>query len=89
MVVGNALEPCTLDQVMAFNKELDVRFSMNFTAAEFGRTLRHIAEGEIRVDQILTAVIAPEQTPAAFEALTDPERHAKIIVSFDAPPGAL
>jgi 2-desacetyl-2-hydroxyethyl bacteriochlorophyllide A dehydrogenase len=82
VVVGNALEACTIDQVMAFNKELDIRFSMNFSKEEFGQTLRHIAEGDIDVAPILTGVVAPEEVPAAFEALRDPERHAKIVVSF-------
>jgi|tagenome__1003787_1003787.scaffolds.fasta_scaffold20805420_1 2-desacetyl-2-hydroxyethyl bacteriochlorophyllide A dehydrogenase len=82
VVVGNALEACTLDQVMAFNKELDICFSSNFTRQEFGRTLRHIADGAIDVTPLLTAVVRPEEAPAAFEALRDPESHAKIVVSF-------
>lgn len=83
VVVGNALEPCSIDQVMAFNKELDIRFTMNFTKEEFGQTLRHIAEGDINAQAILTGVIAPDEVPEAFEALRDPENHAKIVVRFD------
>ena len=82
VVVGNALEASTLDQVMAFNKELDICFSSNFTRREFGETLRHIADGAIDVSPLITAVVRPEDTPAAFEALRDPESHAKIVVSF-------
>ena len=86
VVVGNALEACTLDQVMAFNKELDIRFAMNFTKAEFEQTLRHIAEGDIDAAPILTGVVALDEVPAAFEALRDPEAHAKIVVSFGKTP---
>jgi len=82
VVVGNALEACTLDQVMAFNKELDIRFAMNFTKEEFGQTLRDIAEGAMNVGPILTGVVDLAGVPAAFEALRDPETHAKIVVSF-------
>jgi threonine dehydrogenase-like Zn-dependent dehydrogenase len=84
VVVGNALEACTLDQVMAFNKELDIRFSMNFTAAEFQRTLSHIAVGDVDVGSILTGVVEPEQAMEAFDGLRDPERHAKMVISFAA-----
>ena len=82
VIVGNALQPCTLDQVMAFNKELDIRFSSNFTRQEFGQTLQHIADGDIDVTPLVTDVVRPEDTAAAFAALRDPERQAKIVVSF-------
>lgn len=83
VVVGNALEACSIDQVMAFNKELDLVFSMNYAPAEFHRTLTDIAEGRIDVAKVLTGVVGPMETPAAFEALKDPERHAKIVVAFE------
>jgi 2-desacetyl-2-hydroxyethyl bacteriochlorophyllide A dehydrogenase len=82
VVVGNALEPCVIDQVMAFNKELDIRFSMNFTREEFERTLHDIAEGRIIAAEILTGVVAPEEVAAAFEDLKSGEHHAKIVVKF-------
>jgi threonine dehydrogenase-like Zn-dependent dehydrogenase len=81
--VGNALEASTIDQVMAFNKELDIRFSMNFTPAEFRATLDDIAEGRIATGKVLTSVVRPEEAAAAFETLKDPERQAKIVVSFE------
>jgi len=83
IVVSNALEASSIDQVVAFNKELDISFSLNYTPAEFRTTLDDIAEGRIDAAKVLTGVVAPEAAPAAFEALKDPERHAKIVVKFD------
>ncbi|MBV9511142.1 MAG: zinc-binding dehydrogenase, partial [Caulobacteraceae bacterium] len=81
--VGNSLEASAIDQVIAFNKELDIRFSLNYTPAEFRHTLEDIAEGRVLADKVLTSVVAPEAAPSAFEALKDPERQAKIVVSFE------
>src|SRR4051812_10782805 len=47
VVVGNVLGESSIDQVVAFNKELDLRFAMNYTSAEFGKTLNDIADGRI------------------------------------------
>ena len=57
---------------------------MNFTAAEFQRTLSHIAVGDVDVGSILTGVVEPEQAMEAFDGLRDPERHAKMVISFAA-----
>ena len=83
VVVGNSLEPCTIDQVMAFNKELEIRFVMNYAPAEFGRTLDDIAEGRIDTRPMLTGTVPPEGVEQAFEDLKDAEKHAKIVVRFD------
>ena len=83
VVVGNALEACTIDQVVAFNKELDICFTMNYAPGEFRQALEDLAEGRIRTDDIVTAVVAPQDTPQAFDDLKDPEQHAKIVVQFD------
>ena len=43
------------------------------------------AEGRIDVTPVLTGIVPPEGVAAGFDALADPEKHAKIIVSFDVP----
>lgn len=83
VVVGNVLEPSSIDQVVAFNKEIDICFVQNYTSGEFRATLDNIAEGRIDVTPVLTGIVPPEGVAAGFEALSDPEKHAKIIVSFD------
>jgi threonine dehydrogenase-like Zn-dependent dehydrogenase len=69
--------------VIAFNKELDIRFSMNYAAAEFRRTLLDIAEGRIEVNQVLTGVVRPDEVEQAFADLSMSETHAKVVVSFE------
>ncbi len=83
VVVGNVLGESSIDQVIAFNKEIDICFTQNYAPAEFGQTLHAIAEGQIDVAPVLTGVVAPEQVEEAFAALATPEKHAKIIISFE------
>ncbi len=83
VIVGNVLTDSVIDQVVAFNKELDIRFSLNYSPAEFQQTLRDIAEGAIATDNMITGVVAPEDINQAFDDLRDGERHAKIVVSFE------
>lgn len=83
VVVGNVLEPCTIDQVAAFNKELELRFVMNYSAAEFAQTLADLVEGRIDTKPMLTGIVDVHGVPQAFHDLKDPERHAKIVVKFD------
>src|SRR4051794_25261351 len=83
VVVGNVLGESSIDQVVAFNKELDLRFAMNYTSAEFGKTLNDIADGRIDASRALSAVMRPEEANAAFIALADAEQHAKIVLCYD------
>jgi threonine dehydrogenase-like Zn-dependent dehydrogenase len=61
-------------------KELSIRFSFAYDPVEFGETLRRIAEGEIDVQPLITGTVDIDGVAAAFEALADPEAHAKILV---------
>lgn len=83
VVLGNVLEESHIDQVVAFNKEIDICFAQNYHPAEFKATLDNIAEGRIKVEPVLTGIVAPESVADAFDALADPERHAKIILRFE------
>jgi threonine dehydrogenase-like Zn-dependent dehydrogenase len=86
VVVGNVLEESAIDQVVAFNKEIDICFTQNYAPAEFRETLHAIAEGRIDVSPVLTGVIGPGDVEDAFAALADPETHAKIVLSFETHP---
>jgi threonine dehydrogenase-like Zn-dependent dehydrogenase len=83
IVVGNALGESTIDQVIAFNREIDLLFSVNYTPREFGQTLEDLASGRIDARAVLSDVVGPDGVAAAFEQLADPTlAHAKIVVSF-------
>ena len=83
VVVGNVLGDSSIDQVVAFNKELDICFTMNYSPAEFKQTLHDLAEGRIEAESIVTGIVGPEGVAQAFTDLADAERHAKIIVKFE------
>ncbi|MCE2391736.1 MAG: zinc-binding dehydrogenase [Proteobacteria bacterium] len=80
LVVGNCLETDVLEPYVALTKELNLSFCNMYTGAEFAGTLEHLAEGRIDADLLITGVVDLEGVAGAFEALADPERHAKILV---------
>ena len=80
VVVGVCMEQDHFEPIFAINKEIDVRFVFGHSQEEFAATLRHIAEGELPVDGLITGQIGLSEVAAAFEALAEPESHAKILI---------
>lgn len=81
VVVGVCMEPDTVNPYFGISKELSVQFVLAYDPAEFGASLRAIAEGDIDVAPMVTAQVGLDQVGWAFDALADPEQHCKIIVS--------
>ncbi len=79
-VVGVCMEPDRIDPMIAIGKELSVQFVLGYDPAEFGETLRRIAEGELDVAPLITGHVGLDGVAGAFEALADPDAHAKILV---------
>jgi len=79
-VAGVCLEPDTIQPLVGINKELSVQFCLGYTPEEFGRTLELIASGDLDVAPLITGEVGIAGVPAAFEALRNPEEHAKILV---------
>ncbi|KAA1422687.1 alcohol dehydrogenase catalytic domain-containing protein [Mumia zhuanghuii] len=80
VVVGVCMEPDTFRPSMAINKEIDLRFVFAYGPDEFYETLHMIADGTIDPSPLLTGTVGLDGVAAAFEALGDPERHAKILI---------
>jgi threonine dehydrogenase-like Zn-dependent dehydrogenase len=80
VVVGVCVGPDTFTPAMAINKEIDLRFVVAYTPLEFRDTLRMLAEGVVDPSPLVTGSVGLEGVDAAFTALADPERHAKILV---------
>ncbi|MDQ6698269.1 MAG: zinc-binding dehydrogenase [Actinomycetota bacterium] len=80
VVVGVCMEPDQLRPVMAINKEIDLRFVVGYTPLEFRDTLHLLAEGKVNATPIVTGTVGLPGVAAAFDALGDPERHAKIVI---------
>lgn len=80
IVVGVCMGADRIQPTMAIAKELDVRFVFGYTPLEFADTLRMLAEGKLDVSALVTGTVGLDGVAAAFDALADPEKHAKILV---------
>jgi len=65
---------------MAIGKEIDLRFVFGYTPLEFRDTLHMLADGKLTATPLVTGKVGLAGVAAAFEALGDPESHAKILI---------
>ncbi|MFT4087290.1 MAG: zinc-binding dehydrogenase [Gordonia sp. (in: high G+C Gram-positive bacteria)] len=80
VVAGVCMEPDTFRPAMASNKEIDLRFVFGYNPDEFRQTLHLIADGKVDVSPLVTGTVGLGGVAAAFDALGDADRHAKILV---------
>jgi threonine dehydrogenase-like Zn-dependent dehydrogenase len=80
VVVGVCVGPDRFEPAMAINKEIDLRFVIGYTPLEFRDTLHMLAEGEVDPRPLITGDVGLAGVDAAFAALADPEKHAKILI---------
>jgi threonine dehydrogenase-like Zn-dependent dehydrogenase len=80
VVVGVCMGADAFRPSMAINKELDLRFVVGYSPLEFRDTLHALAEGRIDATPLLTGRVGLDGVANAFDALSDPNRHAKIVV---------
>jgi threonine dehydrogenase-like Zn-dependent dehydrogenase len=80
VVVGVCMGADRFRPAMAINKEIELRFVLGYTPLEFRDTLHMLAEGRLNAAPLLTGVVGLQGVEAAFDALADPDAHAKILV---------
>lgn len=80
VVVGVCVGTDQITPAAAINKEIDLRFVLGYTPLEFRDTLHMLADGKVDPRPLLTGVVGLDGVAAAFEALGDPEAHAKILI---------
>jgi len=80
VVVGVCMEADRLEPMFAINKELNLQFVLGYTPEEFAASLHHLAEGRIAAQPLITDTVGVEGVAGAFDALANPDRHAKILV---------
>jgi threonine dehydrogenase-like Zn-dependent dehydrogenase len=80
VVVGVCMETDRLRPAMAINKEIDLRFVVGYTPVEFRDTLHMLAEGDVDASPLVTGTVGLPGVDRAFDALADPEAHAKILI---------
>jgi threonine dehydrogenase-like Zn-dependent dehydrogenase len=80
VVVGVCMEPDRFRPAMAINKEIDLRFVLGYTPLEFRDALHLLADGKVDGRSMITGVVGLDGVAGAFDALSDPEVHAKILI---------
>jgi threonine dehydrogenase-like Zn-dependent dehydrogenase len=80
VVVGVCMGADRLRPAMAVNKEIELRFVVGYTPLEYRDTLHMLAEGKLNPAPLVTGVVGLHGVDAAFDALGDPEAHAKILI---------
>jgi threonine dehydrogenase-like Zn-dependent dehydrogenase len=94
VVVGVLVGSDTITPAMAINKEIDLRFAFGYSPLEFRDTLHMLADGKVDPSPLITGTVGLDGVGAAFEALGQPEVHAKILIdprstaTTPAPPAA-
>ena len=80
VVVGVCMSPDTIRPAMAINKEIDLRFVVGYTPLEFRDTLHMLAEGKVDAAPLITGTVGLPGVESAFDALGNPDAHAKILI---------
>jgi 2-desacetyl-2-hydroxyethyl bacteriochlorophyllide A dehydrogenase len=81
VVAGVCMQSDAVHPFFAAAKQLSLQFSMAYEPAEFAESLRAIAEGEVDVAPMITGEVDLSGVSAAFDELSDPDRHCKILAT--------
>jgi threonine dehydrogenase-like Zn-dependent dehydrogenase len=80
VVVGVCMEHDQINPFFGISKELNIQFVLGYDPMEFAGTLRSIAEGELDVAPLITGEVDLDGVAGAFDALSNPDEHCKILV---------
>lgn len=80
VVVGVCMGEDRLMPALANGKEIDMRFVFGSTPLEFRDTLHLLADGKVDASALVTGSVGLDGVAAAFDALGDPDTHAKILI---------
>jgi threonine dehydrogenase-like Zn-dependent dehydrogenase len=80
VVVGVCMGEDRIRPSIGTGKEIDMRFVFGSTPLEFHDTLHMLADGKLDASALVTGTVGLDGVDAAFQALGDPERHAKILI---------
>ena len=80
VVVGVCMGDDRVRPSVAINKEVDLRFVLGYTPAEFREALHLLAKGSVDPTPLMTGTVGLGGIAGAFDALGDPEAHAKVLV---------
>lgn len=80
VVVGVCMQADRYEPALAIHKEIDLRFVFGHSPLEYRDTLHLIADGKVNCEPMITGVVGLDGVAGAFDALKDPEQHAKILI---------
>lgn len=80
MVVGVCMGEDRIRPAMAIGKEVELRFVFGQTPLEYRDALYLLADGKVDASPLVSGTVGLEGVSAAFDALRDPETHAKILI---------
>lgn len=83
IVVGVCMETDKIEPALVMTKEMNVHFAFGYSKEEFTHTLHSLADGTIDGANMITGTVKMDGVAGAFEALRQPDEHAKIMVTFD------
>lgn len=79
-VAGINMTPDNFEPAQCILKELDLRFSLYYSAEEFAATFAHLAAGDFDVAPLLTGTVGLDGVADAFARLSNNPRDAKILL---------
>ena len=80
VVVGVCMGTDRVRPILGINKELELRFVLGYTPLDFRDALHLLADGRVPAARLVTGEVGLAGVATAFDALADPEGHAKILV---------
>lgn len=80
VVAGVCMQVDRYEPALAIHKEIDLRFVFGHSPLEYRDTLHMIAEGKVNCAPMITGTVGLDGVANAFDALKDPEKHAKILI---------
>jgi threonine dehydrogenase-like Zn-dependent dehydrogenase len=80
VVVGVCMETDRIEPFFGIVKQLNLQFVLGYSAEEFADSLRHLAEGLIDAEALITGTVGLDGVAGAFADLANPERHAKVMI---------
>ncbi|MFV8054768.1 zinc-binding dehydrogenase [Mycobacterium sp. 48b] len=81
VVVGACQQPDEFTPAIAIMKELTLTFSYGYRPHEFEQSLQAVADGCFDAERLITATRSLDQASSAFEELSGPSQHCKIVIN--------
>ena len=82
MGIGVCDNPDTIVPLMAFVKELQIRWAVGYEKEDFEFTIDMMVAGRMDASAMITHVVSLDEVPEIFEALRQPSDQCKVIIDL-------